>query len=160
MIGARFLPGGAASVIPGPVGALNDSVVEVKAVWGAYAANELRERLSSATSLESPFRVFDILVRRTTNGVALSKVVSAAVTRIMRSPQAITIRALATDLGVSQTTVARVFYEQVGLTPKRLARILRFQYVALTEKRTSTGWEQAFKIVFRRERQSIQRFDG
>ncbi len=55
--------------------------------------------------------------------------VSAAVVAIRESHGAVNLEALAESLAVSSRTLQRVFAKQVGISPKLLARIVRFQRV-------------------------------
>jgi AraC-like DNA-binding protein len=129
MNGARFLPGGAWAIVREPVSELNDSVVEIELLWGAEI-HELREQLLAAPSIDARFALLDAaLVRRTTLEPDADRCVARAVDRIARAPAGMSIRDLAAEIGISQGRLVRLFEQRVGLRPKMLARVLRFQRV-------------------------------
>jgi AraC-like DNA-binding protein len=129
MIGARFLPGGAHAVLSEPVSTLNDSVVEMELVWGG-AIHELRERLLAAPSVDARLALLDAaLVRRAGSRLELDRSLARAIDLIATRPCDVSIRRLAAEIGISQGRLVRLFEARVGLKPKMLARVLRFQRV-------------------------------
>jgi AraC-like DNA-binding protein len=129
MIGARFRPGGAYAVLARPVSELNDSVVELELLWGR-AIDVLRDRLIAAPSVDERFALLDrALVDRAADRLDVDRSVARALDRIAKRPSEVSIRALAAEIGISQRRLVRLFEERVGLRPKRLARVLRFQRV-------------------------------
>jgi AraC-like DNA-binding protein len=129
MIGARFLPGGSYAVLAQPVCALNDGVVELDLLWGR-AVHDLREQLYEATSVDQRFALLDrALVARASGRTAQDRALSAAVARLAHGAEPVSIRGLAADIGISQRRLVGLFDERVGLKPKMLARVFRFQRV-------------------------------
>ena len=63
--------------------------------------------------------------------------VESAVTAIRASHGAVALDQLATDLGTTPRSLQRLFAAQVGITPKMLARITRFQRVFSAWRRDS-----------------------
>jgi AraC-like DNA-binding protein len=129
MIGARFRPGGAYAVLAQPLCALNDGVVEMDLLWGR-AVHELREQLFDARSIDERFARLDrALVTRAAGRNGHDRSLAAAVSRLAHSPEPVSIRDLAAGIGISQRRLVRLFDERVGLKPKMLARVFRFQRV-------------------------------
>ncbi len=129
VMGARFRPGGAAPFFPGVTADLQDQVVPLEALWGSFAA-ELRERLYDAPNLAARFALLEHLLReRLTHIPAELALIDYAVTQIERGHGRVAIGALSADIGISQKHLITQFRRAMGLTPKTLARIYRFQHV-------------------------------
>jgi AraC-like DNA-binding protein len=141
MIGARFRPGGAYPFLEGPVSELNDEVIEMECLFGAVAA-ELREQLLAAASIEKRFEVLErALVRRARGGLRTDPALAWTLGRLARTPGEISIRDLADGVGMTQKCLVRRFEEKVGLKPKKLARVLRFQNVLhRVERESRVSW--------------------
>jgi AraC-like DNA-binding protein len=129
MIGARFRPGGAYPFLNLPLSELNDSVVEMELVWGEAMVG-LRERLLAAPSVDGRFRVLQqTLLHRAAGRLEPDRSLSYALCRLKCATEETTIRGLADEIGVAQKRLVRTFQKHVGLKPKTLARIFRFQGV-------------------------------
>jgi len=129
MIGARFLPGGAHAILKQPLSELNDSVIEMELVWGK-SIHELREQLLAATSVDERFAVLDrALVRRAADRLDRDRSLMCALAQLANPSGSMSIRQLAANIGISQGRLVRLFDTRVGLKPKMLGRVLRFQRV-------------------------------
>ncbi len=127
MIGAHFRPGGANPFLDLPLSELNDSVVEMELIWHG-AIHELRERLLASPSVDERFRLLEqALLCRAAGRLEPDRSLVYALGRLTNAPA--TIRGLADEIGVTQKRLVRTFQERVGLKPKTLARIFRFQSV-------------------------------
>jgi AraC-like DNA-binding protein len=113
-----------------PMRELANEVVDLDALLGR-AAGELAERLWEASGWESRFALLDAaLAARLAAAPPPPGGVAHAWRRLTASAGAVPIAALAAQLGYSRRHLAARFHEHVGLGPKRLARILRFERVA------------------------------
>jgi AraC-like DNA-binding protein len=129
MIGARFRPGGAHAILSSPLSELNDAVVELDLVWGPMV-HGLRDRLLDAPSVDDRFAILEAaLLCRSAGRLALDPALSRALACIRAHPGEVSIRALASHIGISQGRLVRLFEQRVGLKPKQLARVMRFQNV-------------------------------
>jgi AraC-like DNA-binding protein len=129
MIGARFRPGGAWPFLGLPVAEVNDAVVEMDCLWGT-GMSSLRDRLLEAPDVDARFEVLDAALRARAGGrLDQDRAVAFAVRRVMRNPGEVAVRRLADDLGFSQKRLVSRFRDCVGLKPKALARVFRFQHV-------------------------------
>ena len=129
MIGARFRPGGAYAILSRPVAELNDAVVELELLWGS-SIHELREQLLAASSVDARFALLDAaLVRLAGDRLDIDPALACALASISADPGDVSVRSLAADIGISQGSLVRLFEERVGLKPKLLARVVRFQNV-------------------------------
>lgn len=127
MIGARFRLGGAHAILSQPLSELNDAVVELDLLWGS-SIFELRERLLAAPSGDARLAHLDAaLVGRAKDRLQFEPALAAALACIQAHPGTVSIRSLAPEIGISQGRLVRLFEEHVGLKPKMLARVMRFQ---------------------------------
>ncbi len=126
-VAARLKPWGAWRLLREPMRAVSGRVPETDELWGR-AGDDLLERLHAAPN---PFARFDLLElqlrRRLDLRTRQRGDLVEATRRIRRSLGRQRIATLCRDLGTSRTTLARHFQEQVGLTPKTYARVIRIE---------------------------------
>lgn len=127
LFGVRFLPGEAASFVPFPAVEARDLEVDLVSVasWGAFT-HELLERLHEARSDLERCALVDraLLARRLTAPDArVRRVVDEL--RVRSGFSRVAELARSVDLGERQ--LERLFDAKVGLSPKALAKVLRFQ---------------------------------
>lgn len=121
VVDVSFTPGGAAAFLRGPASDCRDRLVELADLWGRSGA-VLRERLLEAAH---PADVIEAaLLEQLTGPSALDPAVAYAVAALERGHA---VAAVTGVLGVSSRQFVRAFREQVGLTPKRYARVRRLQ---------------------------------
>jgi AraC-like DNA-binding protein len=133
ILNVSFRPGGAAPFLRLPLAELRNQVVSLDALWGRSAA-EIRERLSTAPTLQARFALLErLLLARLGEGPhgldAGLETVRYAVAEIARQRGALSIGALSQQIGISQKHLITQFTRLVGGTPKELARIYRFKHV-------------------------------
>jgi AraC-like DNA-binding protein len=120
LLGVRFRPGMWPAVFGAPADLFTDRLLPVEDLWGARAA-ELSDRLASAPQ---PMQVLASLLpdapRRTP--------VQRALAFLERRRGCVPLDELARDAGLSARQFRRVCLEQTGLSPKLLARVLRFRH--------------------------------
>jgi AraC-like DNA-binding protein len=139
--GVALRPGGAWPLLRLPVDALDPRGVELVDVWGRAGA-VARERLLEAQRRGGPEAMLTalgaILVEQLTRSPRPDRGVAFAIAALERGA---TVRAVAQAAGLSERTLLRRFEAQVGLGPKRYARIRRFQRVlAAVEEGAGTDW--------------------
>jgi AraC-like DNA-binding protein len=114
-----------------PMGELARDVVELEDLLGRQAAGELAERLYEAPGWGARL---DLLERAIARRVLAAPPLPAALEwgwrRLLESDGAVPIGALAEELGWSRRHLAATFREQLGLPPKTIARLLRFERAA------------------------------
>jgi len=130
MIGARFRPGGAASLFDFPLSELSGEVIELDLIW-KNAILSLRERLLEAPDAERKFDLLEqFLLARIRARPGPDRAIHAALARL-RSWPVLRLRGLAADLGLSHKQMIARFASGVGLTPKLVSRLFRFRRVLL-----------------------------
>jgi AraC-like DNA-binding protein len=133
---------GAASRFAGPpLAAARDELVPLELLWGRSGAC-LRERLLEAGTPEDALSVMeDVLLQQLTGALALDRAVIAAAGALSRG---VPVGQVSEDLGLLPRTLRRRFTAQVGLTPKRFARVQRMQrLVRDLDGRTCVDWAAA-----------------
>jgi AraC-like DNA-binding protein len=100
----------------------------------------LAERLHDAASWEARFRLLDDVLARRLAGSPLSETAWAWM-RLVESNGAVPVGELARELGWSRKRIVARFREEIGLPPKRAAKLLRFERArALAESATRPEW--------------------
>jgi AraC-like DNA-binding protein len=122
----KLTPIGAYLLLAVPMDELSNRTVALDDVLGA-AADELAERLAAAPSWAERFAIVDTaFLVRLSRARAMAPGVVAAWTRLRRTHGCTDIGALAEELGWSRKHLIACFREHIGLPPKTVASILRF----------------------------------
>jgi len=140
VMGVVFRPGGAAPWLRENLAGLADRDTDLDAFPGLQVAS-LRERLLAATGAGQRLDWLEAWLRRQARGPAADRLVAHALACLDRVPAVAGITTLATDLGLSPRRFGARFREQVGLSPKRYARLRRFQsVVACVHRQATVDW--------------------
>lgn len=138
IVGARFWPGAASRLLGVPADELVDRIVPLHEAWAE--ATNLAIRLAEAPGPGAALRTLQVaLTRWQADTTAPDKLVTEAVWRLMpwRPTE---IGALTDDLSISESQLRRRFLTEVGVGPKTLQRVLRFQgYLALAQAADSAA---------------------
>lgn len=126
VIGVHFRAGGAAALFGAGLRDLRNRTVLLDEVWGPMA-RELRERLQSTQELSHRFGILEeALLARLRTAAPVDAMVSAALRALARDPSTARIQSVQRASNCSAPQFIRRFEAMVGLTPKRYARVLRF----------------------------------
>lgn len=143
MMGAHFRPGGAWPFFGTPLSEFTDNVVEFDSVIGNQA-RLLRERLLAAPTPELKIEILEkFLLARGGDRLYPDRAVHFAIEQMISVPMRLLIRDLAAKVGISQKHLISLFDQRVGMTPKQLDKVLRFQKVIQTlaaTKPTEVDW--------------------
>jgi len=128
VLGVRLLPAGASQLLGHPLHELTDLTVDLHHLVGDAAA-ELLDRCGTAAGAEARVRtaVGWLEERAAARLCPGDPAVAWAAREIERRRGALAIHELRERAGWSRTRFATAFREQVGVSPKRLARIVRFR---------------------------------
>lgn len=121
-----FTPWGARRFLRTDMGALADKVVDLNEVTGVFA-DRLEERLAETNNWEARFDLVERAILHRIGEADNEPLVAQAWDRLVRSHGAMTIEHLARDLDCSRKHLAMLFRRHVGLPPKTMARIFRFE---------------------------------
>jgi AraC-like DNA-binding protein len=109
-----------------PMSEITRRVVPFTDIW-PREQHDLCDRLQEARDWDARFDLLDRVVgRRVIDTRRATDLVEWAVRRIEGSSGTMSMRALARELGYSQKHVIQLFHDQVGVPPKLLSRIVRF----------------------------------
>jgi AraC-like DNA-binding protein len=148
-IRVEFTPLGAYRLFGMPMSELTNLAIEIRDVRGPEAG-ELVERLASTRDWAARFDLLDAaLLARLGRGPEPTPEVGHAWRLLADSAGATPIARIAAEVGWSQGYLIRRFTQQIGLTPKASARVLRFRHAvamrnrgvaSLTEISTTCGF--------------------
>lgn len=139
MVGIRFHPHGAGSVLHAPVESLAGRFTPI-----ADLAPQLARDLDRALTSVDPVAGVDCaLVGRLGYSSARDLVAAEAVRRIIGERGACDLTGLASDLGVSIRQLERRFHASVGLPPKLFCRMQRFIHVFRAVSEQPSNWADA-----------------
>jgi AraC-like DNA-binding protein len=122
--GIRLQPAAARGLLRLPVGDVTTHIVDLETVFPSLG--EIREQLATAASDRA--RVAALEDWLLSNEVPSPRPeLEAAIGAIVRTRGRIGIEAIATPIGFTRRRLERAFQDDVGLSPKQLARIVRLQ---------------------------------
>lgn len=139
-VSARLKPWGAWRLLREPMQGLSGQVPGNNEIWG-NEADYLLEKLAEAPNLWARFDLLERHLRQRLDFRARqdASLVEAS-RRLRRSQGRLRIQRLCQDIGTSRATLSRKFREQVGLTPKTYARVVRID--ALMQHLAAHGPDQ------------------
>jgi AraC-like DNA-binding protein len=124
LIAVEFKVGGAAAFLPMPISEACDQIVGLDDVWGRDGGL-LRERLCEASTPADKFRELEtVLLERVVR--PRDPAIAAAISLL---DHGVSVAEARSRVGLLPKTFVRRFREQVGLAPKRLARVRRLQRI-------------------------------
>jgi AraC-like DNA-binding protein len=135
-VGARALFGVPMHELAGSVVALSDLLPREQ--------HSLAERLEALRDWDARFDLLEaLLAGRLGRLTPRGEIVRWACHRLDATCGALDMRALARELGYSEKQVVRLFHDQVGLSPKLFARLVRFdQLVQRLRSDHKTSWAE------------------
>jgi AraC-like DNA-binding protein len=141
IMGVNFRPGGAFPFFRAPASAMSDQHVELDALWGRDG-ELLRERLLDAPTPEAKLRALEnAIVESAARPFERDLCIDFAVDAFERG---VTVREVTSRLGMTPRRFIDRFVQKVGLTPKRFARVQRFQrLLSAVERGHRIDWARA-----------------
>jgi AraC-like DNA-binding protein len=141
IVGIRLRPAGALAFCGAPLEELACRVVDLDLVLGPRI-EDVRLRLLEASSWAERFSILArLLEHRLSRGARPSAAVAFGLEALARARGVLRVGELSRALGLGEDAFTRTFRREVGLTPKRYARILRFQGVLQeVNARSAVDW--------------------
>ena len=127
VLGIRLRPAGAYALLAAPLGVVTGLVVELEDLVGP-TVRELVERCRDAPSVAARFDLAAAwLAARLTGACPIDPTIAWAAAEIEAHEGSVAIAELRKETGLSKTRLAAAFREQIGVTPKVYARLVRFR---------------------------------
>ena len=126
IMGVRFKTGGAYRFLPFPLYSLTDNNIPTDDIWGRDGTYLEESVLEASSDKQRQQLVEEFLLRRLDRTAARPRL-DAAIAEIIRSRGQVRVHRVASQIGLSSRQLEREFRSGVGVTPKALARIMRFQ---------------------------------
>jgi AraC-like DNA-binding protein len=119
-----------AHAVLGAAPELGGTVLDLDDLWGGDAVR-IQERLRAAPSWEDRFAIVEgALARRQESGRAVDPEVAFCWARMRGGRGRIKVEGLAAEVRWSRKRLWSRFRSQIGITPKRAARLIRFDHAA------------------------------
>lgn len=139
-VGVRLLPGVAFLLTGSPVHLIIGERKPLSTFLGEEA-RQLAKKIVEANAIETRFDLLESFLLERLAGARLDERVQLALCLIEKSAGAIEIAEIANQCGIGGRQLERLLRIWVGISPKRLARIARFQAVlGHTEKSPTLQW--------------------
>ncbi len=140
-IQVNFTPLGARRFFGMPMSELADRMVPFDELLGV-SGHRLRERLGEESGWHRRLDIAEsFIIERLTKAASPSTEIGWALEKIMASGGRSRIASIATEIGWSRKHLAARFADQVGVGPKAIARIVRFNRAAtLSRQPDRAGW--------------------
>ena len=139
VLGIRFQPGGTVAFLRLPLHEITDQVVELGSLSSKFERELLRVASQSPSLVEKINAVERFMTRRVTSYDPDSRLLMLAA-RIVDSGGTVSVDQLAGDAGLSSRQLERRFLREIGLGPKLLGRIIRFQQVFRAVEQGESAW--------------------
>jgi AraC-like DNA-binding protein len=139
LLGIRFHPGGTFPFFRIPMQELTNQVVDLAAIAGTFE-RDLVARTGAAGSFRLKIKAVEELLVDRLLRCNPDSWLTGLTTRIVQSGGQVSVDTLATDAGVTSRQLERRFVREVGIGPKLLCRILRFQQIFRAIDRNDSGW--------------------
>lgn len=141
--GVSFRPGGTIGFFATPAHELCDADVPLETLWGHRGSALLREALLAAPDPEATLDVIEHALTAAWRARALHPAVAFSLGEFWARPSVIRVAAVTDVISLSPKRFIERFKAEVGVTPKRYCRILRFQRaVARAHATTHVDWSR------------------
>jgi AraC-like DNA-binding protein len=128
-IGIHFRPGGGFPFFGVPAVELHNQTVSLDTLWRAFAQT-VSDQLWEARSAEARFLILErALLARARGQFDRHRAVTHALALFDRSDGALSVGHVVRRTGISQRHLVELFWNEVGLSPKRYCRVRRFNNV-------------------------------
>jgi AraC-like DNA-binding protein len=146
VMGVVFRPGAAQAFLAAPAVDFSDQAIQLDLVWGWRSADQLLDRLLEARTAETRLRIVEeaLIDRMQTfrqKHLPMHPIMKYALNVFDNAPHIRTVADISREIGWSRRWFSHAFAEQVGMTPKRYCRLVRFQdVVRQTASQRSVDW--------------------
>jgi AraC-like DNA-binding protein len=143
VLGVSFRPGGTVAFFRAPASEMRDVDVPLETLWDPYSTALLREKILSTPLPEAKLDVVERALAAVWQARSLHPAVAFALDCFRRRPHVTSIGTVTDAISLSAKRFIEHFKSEVGVTPKRYCRILRFQRaVACAHPARYIDWSQ------------------
>jgi AraC-like DNA-binding protein len=129
LVGVSLAFGAAGMLLSGDVSSFNNRVIDLRALWG-HEAQDLLDQLREAQTTAVRLRHLDTFLLGKLNAARQpNPMLAPAIGLIRRHGGRLSMRAVGSELGVSERRLERTFRSGTGLSPKEFSRITRLHAV-------------------------------
>jgi AraC-like DNA-binding protein len=125
----RFFPGGARDFLPRSVHTLGDRAIPLEELWGESAHDFANEAAEAVTIQALAATAEKHLLAHKRKSSESATIVRRSVLALQKSRGGLPLEELQKDSGLTERQLERIFKEYVGISPKRLARTLRLNFL-------------------------------
>ncbi len=145
MMVITFKPGGVFQFVNTSLAAFTNKVVAANEIFG-QAILQVREEMKLETVPEQKIKIAECWLMNCLGKVTFTgQLVQHFVSRILEEPACIDLKSMARKSGYSQKQFIFLFKKHVGLTPKQLHRIVRFnEILAGIHNKLKVDWPSVF----------------
>jgi AraC-like DNA-binding protein len=141
LLGIRFQPGGTRPFIALPANEITDQVVELEGLSRQFERG-LLEACEVAENMDKKVAAVETFLVSRLNGGKFDAHLLALAAIVIDRRGLVSVDQLASHAGVSSRQLERRFLQEVGLGPKLLARIVRFQQVFRAVDQANPAWAE------------------
>jgi AraC-like DNA-binding protein len=141
LLGIRFQPGGSRPFLNLPAHEITDQVVELGSLSSGFERRLVRA-CQRASNLAQKVAAVDACLVSRLNESKFDAHLLALAASIIDCHGLVSVDQLAANAGVSSRQLERRFLHEVGLGPKLLARIVRFQQVFRAVDQSNPAWAE------------------
>ena len=139
LLGIRFQPGGTRPFVDLPANEITDRVIELGSLSWQFERS-LLDSCEHAFELDQKIAALDAYLTSRLNDARFDSNLLALAATIIDRRGLVSVDQLASRAGVSSRQLERRFLQEVGLGPKLLARIVRFQQVFRAVDQSNPAW--------------------
>lgn len=141
LLGIRFQPGGTRPFVDLPANEITDRVVALECLSSEFE-RELLQVSGRAVNLDEKIAALDAYLISRLKDVEFDSSLLRLAASIIDRRGLVSVDQLASSAGVSSRQLERRFLQEVGLGPKLLARIVRFQQVFRAVDQLNPAWAE------------------
>ena len=141
LLGIRFHPGGTLPFLRVPLHEITDQIVEVGSL-SSRLERDLMHTTAGSSSLSEKIKAVETLLRHYLANSKHDSWLMILAGRIVDSRGLVSVDRLANEAGVSSRQLERRFLREVGVGPKLLGRIIRFQQVFRAVEHCNAAWAE------------------
>lgn len=147
-VSARLTPWGLNVFRRGIVKDCAERRVDCRDIFPRYTVERIEEELARKDSVEERVRYIEHFLLSALNPQDEDRLIQAACRELHHSRGNCQVSQLARHLGLSKRTLERRFYNHIGATPKKFARVIRLRHAILQRPSFASWTEVAHEVGY------------